>query len=244
MSINLNEHLAQTRKIKTLKGLFERYDAALEAFGYARHVFLFFPPKKDGLETIPCCPHLDFPKNLVQVYLEEKIYQVGPAFETVKKTGRPVVWKDFLGDDAQLSKSPKLLRFIELFKSGGFSNGVTFPVFGPANSFGHFSLSRKKGEVHLDDPDIAILNHVCIDLMKQYMRIADLDGGTEKTLTLREKEVLSWVLQGKSNSVIAELMGISEHTVSTYIRRSSKKLDTSSKWGAAISAVLTGIMHY
>ena len=244
MAPNLNDYLAESRTINTIPALFDHYDKTLHAFGFTRHVFIFFPPKKDGLETIPICPHLDFPKELVQVYLDEKIYQVGPAFEKVKKTGRPIIWEEFLNDDSQFSNSPKLLQFIELFKSVGFRNGVTIPVFGPANSFGHFSFSRKEGEVHIDDPDIVILNHICIDLMKQYLRIAHLDEGTEKSLTLREKEVLSWVLQGKSNSVIAELMGISEHTVSTYIRRSCKKLDTSSKWGAAISAVLIGIMHY
>ena len=61
---------------------------------------------------------------------------------------------------------------------------------------------------------------------------------------MREKEVLSWVLKGKSNPVIADIMGISEHTVATYIRRCSTKMNASSKWSAAITAVLVGNVQY
>ena len=56
----------------------------------------------------------------------------------------------------------------------------------------------------------------------------DLSG-----LSGREKEVLALVARGRSNLAIAKALGISEHTVKTYIERLFQKLDVSSRSEAA-----------
>lgn len=59
-------------------------------------------------------------------------------------------------------------------------------------------------------------------------------------LSHRQLEILSWVAQGKSNNVIATILGISAHTVDTHLRRAFERLETSDRTVAAIRAVQNG----
>lgn len=244
MTIDLNAYLQKSIQINSVEELFHHYDTTLDSMGYQSSVFIFFAPKKDADEVVPICPFFNIEPELINFYLSHRLYQVGPIFERAKTTGRPVIWSDFFKDPKQFEKSKDLIKFINLLKQYGYNDGITIPTFGFSNSFGHFSFSHKNSKINMDDPNIVILNHICINLFRQYLRITHVDEGVSANLTVREKEVLGWVLKGKSNNVIGDIMGISEHTVTTYIRRSSKKLGASSKWSAAITAVLIGYIQY
>jgi len=63
----------------------------------------------------------------------------------------------------------------------------------------------------------------------------------EFALTQRESEVLSWVAQGKSNSVIAEIMDVSPHTIDNYLRRTYAKIGVNNRTSAAVKALMLGL---
>ena len=48
-------------------------------------------------------------------------------------------------------------------------------------------------------------------------------------LTQREQEVLKWIAEGKSNSVIADLLKLAEATVDFHIRNIFKKLNVATR---------------
>jgi len=56
-------------------------------------------------------------------------------------------------------------------------------------------------------------------------------------LTPREAEVLLWVAQGKSNSEIATILGMSEGTVKKHLEHIFEKLGVESRNGATLSAL-------
>ena len=61
-------------------------------------------------------------------------------------------------------------------------------------------------------------------------------------LTLREKEVLRQLVQGKTNQAIAADLAISEKTVEKYVRGIFTKLDVASRVEAAVYAVREGLI--
>jgi DNA-binding CsgD family transcriptional regulator len=69
-----------------------------------------------------------------------------------------------------------------------------------------------------------------------------LAAGPGEALTRREVEILTWIARGKSNADIAQIVGISPHTVDTYCRRVMAKLDTSSRTTAAVRASQAGLL--
>jgi DNA-binding CsgD family transcriptional regulator len=62
------------------------------------------------------------------------------------------------------------------------------------------------------------------------------------TLTLREREILLRILEGKSNWVIAHLMRISENTVKFHLKSIFRKLKVSSRVVAATRAQALGLL--
>lgn len=61
-------------------------------------------------------------------------------------------------------------------------------------------------------------------------------------LTRREKEVLFWLVQGKTNWEIAAIAGRSENTVKVQVRKILLKLDVSNRAQAAAKAVSLGLI--
>lgn len=68
------------------------------------------------------------------------------------------------------------------------------------------------------------------------------DAASMPILSPREREVLRWIANGKSNAVIAEILGISPHTVDTHNRRIFRKLGTCDRTTAAIKALDEGLL--
>jgi DNA-binding CsgD family transcriptional regulator len=56
----------------------------------------------------------------------------------------------------------------------------------------------------------------------------------EATLTTREREVLEWLGQGKANSEIGVILGISTHTVKRHVERVLAKLGAENRYAAAL----------
>lgn len=67
-------------------------------------------------------------------------------------------------------------------------------------------------------------------------------GESPPSLTDREREVLELVVKGFTFPEIAELLGISAHTVTTYVRRIYRKLEVRSRSEAVYEALQQGIV--
>jgi DNA-binding NarL/FixJ family response regulator len=88
-----------------------------------------------------------------------------------------------------------------------------------------------RGEVHLD-PVVA----------RQLTRTLVTHQGTATALTIREREILVLVAQGKSNRDIADALMISERTARTHVSHVLSKLGLTSRTQAALWAVREGLV--
>jgi DNA-binding NarL/FixJ family response regulator len=68
------------------------------------------------------------------------------------------------------------------------------------------------------------------------------EGDTSSTLTPREREVLVFVAQGKSNRDIAHALVISERTARTHVSNLLLKLGLASRTQAAVWAIREGFV--
>ena len=66
--------------------------------------------------------------------------------------------------------------------------------------------------------------------------------GEVPALSSREAEVLLWVARGKSNAAIAEILGISAHTVDAHLRRVFLKLGVFDRISAALRGLGFGLI--
>lgn len=146
----------------------------------------------------------------------------------------PYFWSQ-VGSFVQLTQEQK--EYLAFLKAYGFRDGVTVPVFGAKGSVALVAGCAKSQDLKIAPADLLDLQLVCTFVHKRYLQICGASDAELPNLTRREREVLTWMAQGKSTSVIADILGVSEHTVDTLIRRMFFKLGVNDR----ISAVLKGV---
>lgn len=121
--------------------------------------------------------------------------------------------------------------------------GVTFPVHGPGGRNGCFSLVYNETDMARTEQIVRILQWACQNAHQRFCRLYVKDKPSYPKLTERETEILSWVARGKSNSVIAQILDISPHTVNTYMRRLFLKLGTSDRTSLALIGISNNLVE-
>ncbi|RMG53861.1 MAG: DNA-binding response regulator [Gammaproteobacteria bacterium] len=86
-----------------------------------------------------------------------------------------------------------------------------------------------------------ILSHFAAE--GQEPRVNENSGASSEQLTERETEVLRLIAKGFSRPEVAEMLGISVHTVATYTKSIYQKLDISRRAEAVVEAVRLGLVR-
>lgn len=120
---------------------------------------------------------------------------------------------------------------------------VTFPVHGPGGRNGCFSLVYDEPNNVKIEQKLRILQWACQNAHQLFCKLYVLNSKPIPKLTDREAEILSWVARGKSNGVIAQILGISPHTVNTYMRRLFLKLGTSDRTSVSLIGISNGLIE-
>ena len=157
----------------------------------------------------------------------------------------PLLEPMFWGDVSQkLNLSDSQLEQLRNFYRPDPSNGLVVPVFGPNSRNGCVVLRFKDHESLFPRDKVHRINFACNQSHIQFCRIKARDSDQSVKLTAREQEVLTWVARGKSNAVIADIVGISQHTVNGYLRRVYLKTQTSDRTTAALRAIGDSLIDY
>ena len=134
------------------------------------------------------------------------------------------------------------IDYLNALERADFGDGIAVPLFGPHGRNGYAGLGCGKGCEKWSVQKVARL-HIAAQLgHEQYCEILHAKAPQEIKLSQREKEILEWVAKGKSNSVIAEILGISINTVDTYRRRIFEKLDVTDRVTAALRGLAVGLI--
>jgi len=118
-------------------------------------------------------------------------------------------------------------------------SGVSFSVHGPLGRSGYFSLVSH--DVFSDD-QVRVIKWTCQNTHLALCKLKMLKLQKAINLTEREIEILSWIARGKSNSVIADILGISPHTVNTHVRRIFLKTGTNDRTSACLYGISNGLV--
>ncbi len=95
-------------------------------------------------------------------------------------------------------------------------------------------------------PDINVLSKLQILAMQFHLAFTDLekkDRPDESVhLTSREKEILLWAAEGKSDSVIAEIIGVSHATIRFHMNNIFKKFGANERTLVTVKAIRQGLI--
>lgn len=121
-------------------------------------------------------------------------------------------------------------------KTFGLVDGLAFPLFDPSNWQAVVSLSSDQ---LLELPDryynmVYLAAAVC---QGRATALLEPQRQLVPRLSARECDILSWMAHGKTRGETADILGISEDTVKSHLRRISDKLNVSNTTHAVAKAV-------
>lgn len=180
--------------------------------------------------------HVTYPQAWQQHYAKMGFHRLDPTINSARRSIAPVNW-------ARLERDIDYLTVFRDAREFGISDqGVTIPVRGPYGDFGGLSFTNGgdksawsalcRENMHLWQ---ALSVHVH-DLVIKSDSFSSLLRGP--SLSSREREILQWTAEGKSQQDIADILAISHRTVEVHLRSARHKLyalTTAQAVGRAIS---------
>lgn len=169
-------------------------------------------------------------------------HQLDDPFPTIaRRSAVPVLWSRF-GRHPNLAKRHK--QYLADLRDAETGDGVSVSVSGPSGKDGYFALGYGCYGPAPSDRELAELQLICQAI---HNCLCDLTRHSEEkpiALSNREAQVLHWISRGKANSVIAEILGISRHTVDTLSKRIFAKLGVNDRVSAAVLGLKTGMVPH
>jgi DNA-binding CsgD family transcriptional regulator len=176
----------------------------------------------------------------VNHYMSRGFHRIDPTIHVGRKSIAPVDW----------TRLERTAHFQTIFANapdfGMSERGLTVPVRGPYGDLGLFSVTRKCPE----DQWQALRKHVIGNLQIAAVHMHDNVMSSSLTmsalrlpaLSLREREILQWVAEGKSQQDIGDILSISHRTVEVHLRSARSKLGALTTPQAIGRAVGLGIV--
>ncbi|QUJ75460.1 LuxR family transcriptional regulator [Sulfitobacter albidus] len=180
-----------------------------------------------------------FPQDWVCHYIGDNLSKVDPIPQLAARVGRPFLWSRAADLEAL---TPAQLAYLQELSSSGLGDGLAMCAYGPGMRNAYVGLGFGGPAPDLSDTQIFELQCAVQICHLKYCELTEWRQASFDPLTKREREVLEWIAQGKSNSVIAEILGISRHTVDTLLRRLYEKLGVNDRTTAAIRGVGSGLV--
>ena len=182
-----------------------------------------------------------YPEAWVCEYVERRLSQVNPIPDLAVQLARPFLWSNA---ESLGTLSTAQREFLSKLAARGIGDGLAIPVFGPNMRTGTFGLGFGGNATISDPAEIFQLQCAAQVVHLRYCELTRTTTDETDSLSPREREVLRWLARGKSNTVIAEIMGVSRHTVDTMTRRVFEKLNVNDRTTAAIKGLGAGLLQY
>ena len=178
-----------------------------------------------------------FHSEWAQRYMGNRYVRHSHIARELLRTRNPYSWEDVMRrrsvDEAQK-------RIKEEASEVGLTDGLFTPVRWADGSYAAVVLAGARPK--LDDGFIRTSAAVLSAYYAAESRrlASDLRGGGR--LSARQRECLAWVRQGKSSSMIADILGLSVQTVDEHLAGACRKLGVRTRVQAAVEASLSGLI--
>ena len=185
-----------------------------------------------------------YPKEWRAHYVEHNYQEIDPTYYhcITKRQTIPVIW------DNRVFKGSKETRMRNESKEFGLLYGASFAVHGGHGEAAMLSLASSQSSYKAQQDILSLIGKsqlLACYLHEAIQRIVLSKGPlllTKMELTLREKECLLWAAEGKTGGEIADILQITERTVTFHLQNAGNKMGASNRQHAIARALSMGLI--
>ena len=225
------EFEATVESVSRLEDLWREMVAFARTCGVRRIGYHHLPPPGAPDAHLLRVENDGFGDALLAQYLSARGRGLAVLANVIQNSVRPV-YLDELGELVELT--PEERAHLAAYRAAGVQNGLGLQVFGPNGRNGIFAIDLAPDPPRLPPAVLARLRWGCQAMHLRYCDLLLPTLGKLPSLSSREAEVLGWVVRGKSNAAIGDILGISAHTVDAHLRRIYLKLGVFDRISAAL----------
>ena len=243
----LEQFIEDTNRANSSEEIFLLYQKALKNFGYDGICYCLVTDHPDhGLKANHGAMQ-NYSNEWISHYNQKQYKKIDPVLQFCFKTQDIFSW-DRLVEIKQLANDEALL--MSEAKEAGLLNGLAMPIHGLRGELTAIGLASTDGGVDIDKNMLSKIRALSIQFHLAYIEkeaspLHSLDikkAGRNIALSDREREILLWMSEGKSDSVIAEIIGVSYPTVRYHMNNIFRKLDVNERTLAVVKAIRHGLI--
>jgi DNA-binding CsgD family transcriptional regulator len=184
----------------------------------------------------------NYPDDWMKHYMERGYFHIDPVPKQALKSSLPFTWDRLI---EQSSLTDQEMQVMQEAREAKLLDGVGLPIYGIGGEIAGLGLASSTGGIA---PDRNMLCTLML-LAHQFHYAYSVEGEKPPVrdpadlLTAKEKEVLYWLAEGKTQEEIGQIMSISANTVKFHTKSIFGKLEVSEKTLAVVKAIRLSIIH-
>lgn len=236
----LEDYIQTIEDCETPDQAFKKYCDIVKQLGYDRVVYSLMTdhpslnlPKQHGLVS-------SYPEHWVNFYNDNNYMDHDPVAKLLLKTNKPFFWSDLL---SKQDISVEAQRVMNEAAESNINDGLAFAMpgsFGEVTAFG-LARSVKENNQKKDYNTLSAVHLISIYFHELFRSEFTIESPV--TLTDKEKDILQFACDGKTDDVIAEILGISFHTVRFHWKKIFNKLSAHGRTYAITKAIRLGLIQ-
>ncbi len=234
---SVDVYVSEIGGLKTQFDIFRFMKRVTEAYR-SRAFMVFNLPQSTASDLQSSTVISSWPVELMAAYDHERLVTNSPVMRRLRTSTAPF-YNDISETKVERSdgKGGIVTALFERFR---MVRCAYFPTHEPSGNRGAVSFS---GDREAFSPEeMRELHYISIHVFDRLAEIRSFDNRVTDALTDREIDCLNWTAAGKTSVEIADILGLSEHTVNHYLNRATKKLDTVNRTQAVAKALRIGLI--
>jgi DNA-binding CsgD family transcriptional regulator len=227
--------IENTNRATSKEEVYELFLKALSNFGYDRTIYTYITDQPDLNKEAEHGIVTNYPDEWMDRYFSSDYIKNDPTFKKALIYNGPFSW-DSLSKLKEFTKIEK--QIMDEANEINLFSGVGVSIHG---HFGNLSGLGIASSYEKSEPDLDTLRKLNALSRQFHLAYSDHNQDTieEKKIKLsaREREILLWAAEGKSDPVIAELLEIKHSTVRFHIQNVFKKLGVNERTMAVVKAI-------
>ena len=193
--------------------------------------------REGHLQNVVKLINVSYPSEWIAHYQQNDYAKIDPILRLHSQKFETQVWSETFAN----IKGSKELAFVEDAQAYGIGQGITMGQLNVRKSLGSLlSFSGRNMGEHLRHK--SLLEYILPHLHLALMRTAFPASNDFKALSSREKEVMRWLMEGKTNWETSRILNISERTVKFHVQNILSKLRSSTRGHAIALAIESGLV--